>query len=241
MEPKTVVIADPNEEFRTGLALALCRDFQVECCFDGRIALGLLTARKADILATELVLESMDGIDLIRHALALPNPPKIMVLIRNRSDYIEFSMTDLTVDYAMMKSCQVRTAAERIRDLADTAGPGPHLPWRRMEIAGKLLDEVCIHRHLSGYPHLQVGLTLLSLRRDQNLTKELYDQICLVNNTDYERLEKNLRDAIRSGWKQGGSAVWHTYFPGITRAPSNKTFFFVMTDVLTDRLRQAEL
>lgn len=238
MEVKKVVIADPNEEFRTGLAQSLVPDFQVECCMDGRIAAELIRRWEPDILVTELVLESMDGLDLIRNALQMPVPPKIMVITKYMSEFIHLSLEDLHIDYAMMKSCQVRKADERIRDIADTIGAGPKLPWRNMRLAAEILSELQIPKKLCGYAHLQVGLTMLSLQRDQRLTKELYEKICAVNNTNYTRLEKNIRDAIRAGWKKGDPSVWQKYFPDIEKVPNNGQFFFSVADTLTARTQQ---
>lgn len=233
---KRVVIADPNEEFRISLSQALFPDFLTETCSDGAEALAMTQQWEPDILVTELIMPNMDGIALIRQAAALPKPPKVMVVSRLISEFVHFALEDLGVQYAMLKSCPVSAAAERIRQIAAAQIPNLPFPAQYSVLTGELLMELGISNERLGFQHMLVGLPLLMTQRDRRLSKELYEDIAVLCGSSSIRIEKTIRDAIHAGWETRDSAIWNQFFPGAIRCPRNKEFLFRLTDILMERM-----
>lgn len=236
MHRQKVVIADPNEEFRLSLAAALSPDFQVDCCPDGLGALDRIRQWEPDILVTELLLENMDGIDLLKRLQELPKQPKVMIVTGLISEFVHSTLEQLHVQYAMVKSCQVRAAAERVWEISQTIRPASRFPARYQRAATEILMTLQMPNERQGFQHLQMGLPLLMLQRDRRLSKELYEDIAQIHNSTPIRVEKAIRDTIHAGWESRDPEIWHKYFPDAARCPKNKEFLFRLTDILMERM-----
>ncbi len=79
MSKPTVLIVDDEKSARDGLVRALRRDYQVYGAENGSAALELLAARNVDVLLSDVRMPGMDGISLMRRALA--NHPELTVII----------------------------------------------------------------------------------------------------------------------------------------------------------------
>lgn len=227
MEPWTVLIADPSEEFREALALALTPSFRVRCCARGDEALELLTAEKPDLLILDLSVAGLEGISLLR---MLKDRPPVLIVTDLLTDCIYALLTELGVEYAIRKPSPIRNVADRAYDLMRMA----HLPSMDLCLVQGLtrLGLAC-GRH--GFQHLLTGLPLLVQNRSQQLSKELYNSIAERDHSSAKAVEKAIREVIREGWENGDRREWERCFPGATRCPANREFLFRISDLLRER------
>ena len=89
----------------------------------------------------------------------------------------------------------------------------------------QMLEELGIAANLGSHQMLCIGIPRFAEDPNQGLTKELYPYIaeqCGASN--WEAVERCIRYAIAEGWKNRNPEVWEHYFPGFTKAPSNKQF-----------------
>ncbi|MBK7757737.1 MAG: sigma-54-dependent Fis family transcriptional regulator [Deltaproteobacteria bacterium] len=76
----TVLVVDDNRSAADALGIVLRRNnYVAEVAYDGVSALGRLRAGGVDVVLTDLRMEPMDGIELLRQARALPTPPEVIV------------------------------------------------------------------------------------------------------------------------------------------------------------------
>ena len=219
------LIVDPSEEFRTALTRALEPDFLVTSCGSGDEALSYIRRDMPDVLILELSLPGLDGIGLLRQ---LERKPQILVVSECLDTvFVQNSLLQLGIQYALRKPCQIRTVAERAADLIAMR---QNLPLSLS--AYELLEKLGLPCSREGFQHLLTGLPILVSDRDQRLGKELYQQISQQNRATPASVEKAIRDTIRSGWESGNSELWQEYFPGYTRCPKNKEFLFRLADIL---------
>lgn len=229
MYPWKVLIADPAEEFRVALTQALSPGFQVICCARGDEVPGLLTSEKPDLLIMELSLPGLDGISLLEQ---LTERPPVLVVADLISDYVHSTLIRLQVEYAIRKPCAIHKVADRAYDLV-----------RPSRISGgrdslqDILTHLCLPSGRGGFQHLLTGLPLLAENRRQQLSKELYETIALLDNSTPSAVEKAIREVIRDGWTACDRREWNRYFPGLNRCPRNKEFLFRMADLLRERQR----
>lgn len=233
MQSCKVFIADPSEEFRQALADSLSAGFQVESCGDGVAALERIRQWEPDIVVSELLLENMDGIEMLQQLNRLPKPPRIMVITLMSSQFVQAALEKLQVQYAMIKPCRPDTAARRIQEIAHAITSESH----NSQLA-TLLMELGLPNGRQGFGYLLTAIPLLMLQRDRRLSKELYEEVASAHNSTSIRVEKAIRDTLRSGWADGSQEAWQLYFPGAVRCPKNKDFLFRITDILLHRQNQ---
>lgn len=233
MQVCKVFIADPSEEFRQALTDSLCPGFQVETCGDGAAALERIRQWEPEIVVSELLLENMDGIELLQQLAQLPKPPRVMVVTRMSSQFVQAVLEQLSVQYAMVKPCRPDTAARRVREIAQTiSSDSPN-----SQLTG-LLMELGLPNGRQGFGYLLTAIPLLMLQRDRRLSKELYEEVATAHNSTPIRVEKAIRDTLRSGWSGGHRDAWQRYFPDAVRCPRNKDFLFRVTDILLHKQNQ---
>ena len=116
---KTILIADTSEEFRTVLAEAIQAEEGLEVVGqtgDGQEAIQLVQDRDPDVLVMDLVLERMDGFDVLEAVKAGTMSTLIL------SSFARGCMADQVAarggDYYMMKPCRIASVVERVRLLA---------------------------------------------------------------------------------------------------------------------------
>ena len=79
--------------------------------------------------------------------------------------------------------------------------------------------------YLSGYRCLCVAITLFTQDVAQSMCNELYPAVAKkLGYVDWRAVEFAIRRAILSAWEHRDSEKWEVYFPGITKAPTNKQF-----------------
>lgn len=227
MEPRTVLIADPTEEFREALALALSPGFRVRCCGRGDEALAMLEAEQPDLLILDLELPVLDGISLLKQ---LADRPPVLVVSYLITPVTYGLLLEMGIEYAIIKPSSAQKVADRAYDVLRVSQlPREPLCLRR----GLVLLGLSSGR--GGFRHLLTGLPLLAENRDQQLSKELYDAIAKLDNSKPGAVEKAIREAIHEGWERGDRREWARFFPGFTRCPTNKEFLFRMADLLRER------
>lgn len=229
MIPRKALIADPSEEFREALALALSPGFQVITCARGDEVPTLLASERPELLILELSLPGLDGISLLEQ---LPQRPPVLVVTDLINDYVYRALVRLGVEYAIRKPCPVQSVADRALDLVWQVR-SPQAPDGLPETLTRL--GLPCGRH--GFQHLLTGLPILVRNRDQQLSKELYDTIAALDHSTPAAVEKSIREVIRDGWNSGDRREWNRIFPGLQRCPRNKDFLFRLADLLREQRR----
>ena len=87
------------------------------------------------------------------------------------------------------------------------------------------LRRLNVPMHLSGYCQLCIAISNFSNDITQLMCGELYPAVAKAfGHMDWRAVEFSIRRAILSAWKHRDPEVWSEYFPGSTKAPSNKLF-----------------
>jgi len=90
-----------------------------------------------------------------------------------------------------------------------------------------IFDSVCLILHHDCYA--------------QSLTKKVYPQIAVKHQATAIRVEKNMRDAIKTAWANGGRDVMPAYLGcGHTKPPTNGQFISAVCEKLKETLLQKE-
>lgn len=227
MVKRKLLIADNSEDFLMVLTEALRADYQIRSALDGKEALELLHSFHPDILVMELMLPGLDGISLLHSASAAGIRPMVMVVTCLSTAYAMEAVTRLDVDYVVPKPCDIQAVSDRIHDLAQrlqNSSTASSDPYRQ---ASELLHILGFPTKRDGYAYLREAIVLMAINPEQSLTKELYPAIAVLHSCTQTCVERSIRTAIESAWKDRNEALWLEYFPpksgNASHRPTNAT------------------
>lgn len=204
---RRVLIADTNEEFYADLKEALIDDGNFEVCDlikDGRELLSIIPEIMPDIIVMDLVLETLDGMDVLK---SLPNGVNSLVL----SSFIRSCVAEQAAlhgaDYYMMKPCLASSVVDRIRLLTaqqkaeaqPTLQAAPFTSKDSLEsIVTGIIHEIGVPAHIKGYQYLREAIIMTVQNMDviNAVTKVLYPQVASQFGTTASRVERAIRHAI---------------------------------------------
>ncbi|MCI8414519.1 MAG: sporulation transcription factor Spo0A [Ruminiclostridium sp.] len=248
---KKVLIADANEVFRTTLAETIRAADGLEVIAqtgDGQEAIELTRRLSPDVLVLDLVLERVDGFDVLEAVGQLPTSTLTL------SNFARGCMADQVAakggDYYMMKPCQASSVAQRIQMLAARPLSGEEagaMPADRQTLEANvtaIIHEIGVPAHIKGYQYLREAIIMTVEDMDviNAVTKVLYPEVAQKFGTTASRVERAIRHAIEVAWDRGDLDTLQKYF-GFTVSnskgkPTNSEFIAMITDRLQLQRRQ---
>ncbi len=211
-----VLIADGSEAFCGHLKNELQQldgyDL-VGTAADGEEAVRLLEATKPDILVLDLMLAKRDGISVLRYANAMDKPPVGLVTSGFITDYVAMTVSNLGVQYLMMKPCDMAALVERLEEIrASQTAKRPALMRRPAQpepniesMVTGIIHEIGVPAHIKGYQYLREAIVIAVNDMDviNAITKVLYPQVAKTFGTTPSRVERAIRHAIEVAWDRG--------------------------------------
>lgn len=102
---------------------------------------------------------------------------------------------------------------------------------QKQELTRRLLRQLGIPIQQGGYRKLCVAIPRYAEDPEQSMSKDLYPYVAKILGCDGD-VESSIRRSILTAWKQGSAQAWQNYFPGITKAPSNRVFIATLAEYL---------
>lgn len=252
MEEKiTVLAADANEEYRHQFLQALGTEEDLAVVGetgDGGELLELIQRLQPHVVVMEIVLGSIDGIEVLERLaqMDLLRRPKILIV----SSYARGGMADLAAslgaDHYMSKPCRPTAVCQRIRQLACFPGSDSsrdHAPSLEATVTS-IIHEVGVPAHIKGYQYLREAILLAVDDMDviNAVTKVLYPEVAKRFGTTASRVERAIRHAIEVAWDRGDLETLQKYFgytvSNIKGKPTNSEFIAMIADRLQLQRRE---
>lgn len=235
MKTRKVLLADTSPEFCAALSRMLAPEFEVWTCADGSEALTVLEKIRPDVLVTDLALPGVDGLSVLRTAAALTKRPAMLAITCYCTPFIQEIISQIGVDYMMLKPCDLRALAERIRDLSQCDGDSAVLPLEQNAI-NSLLLALGVPPGRRGYVYLEIIIDLYRRDPGRSLTKDLYPCAGRGYQANGPAVERSVRSAIETAWMNRDESVWRRYFPsarfGVVAKPTNRAFIATVAAAL---------
>lgn len=236
MDKRRLLIADSSEDFLQALTEALCQDYRILCCQDGREALTLISSFQPHLFLLDPMLPSLDGISLLEAAVAAGQTPIVMTVCSHYTEYMTHALYRLKVGYLIRKPCDIHALVDRIRDLDhQSEQPFRSAPDPQHRTGELLLTMGFVPKH-RGYAYLCCAIVAAAHQPDQSITKELYPRIAATFNCEQASVEHSIRTAIEAAWKKGSRESWLQYFPPelgySANRPTNHNFITRMAGVI---------
>jgi len=249
-----ILIADGNEPFCNQLKNALLPLGVYDVAgvaSDGEEAVRLLQEVKPDVLVTDLMLAKRDGISVLKFAGGLDKPPVAVVISGLMTDYVAAAVSNLGVQYVMLKPCDMSALVERLEEIRGSqsvkrfktvhrpAQPEPNIET----MVTNIIHEIGVPAHIKGYQYLREAIMIAVNDMDviNAITKVLYPQVAKTFGTTPSRVERAIRHAIEVAWDRGDLDTLQRFF-GYTVSntkgkPTNSEFIALIADKLQLQLK----
>lgn len=153
----------------------------------------------------DLILPKMDGIGLLHNLKKRGINKKILVLSSYMSNDVAQNVSNLGVDYYMLKPFNLDSLEDRITEMFKTKYFDSNKNANLEIVVSELLHNLGIPSHIRGYSYLRDGVMYL-FHKDSYMiyiTKELYPEIAEKYKTTPTRVERAMRHAIEISWERG--------------------------------------
>ena len=235
MKTRKVLLVDTSPEFCAVLSRMLAAEFEVWTCRDGSEALTMLEKIRPDVLVTDLALPGVDGLSVLRTAAALTNRPAMLATTCYCTPFIQEVISQIGVDYMMLKPCDLKALAERVHDMSQCDGDSCILPLEQTAL-NSLLLALGVPAGRRGYTYLEIIIELYRRDPGRSLTKDLYPTAGRGYQANGPAVERSIRSAIETAWMNRDETIWRRYFPaarfGMVAKPTNRAFIATVAAAL---------
>lgn len=260
----SIIIVENNEDYAMEVekSLETIPAFKtVAKAYDGATAVQKIIEKKPDIVIMDLIMPVKDGIAVLEELKEKGIAPKPVIIILTAIGNEKFIKKALSLgaEYYILKPFNMdllprrimqiysdseqaekpdydyKTVPEQIRPENNITGKGS-LREDLEFCVRKILMEIEVPAHLSGYMYLQMAIVENALyeRGTIPITKQLYPMIAEYYNTSPGRVEKAIRNAIRKVWEKGNQKELSKYFSMSgekkNTPPTNSEFISTIAD-----------
>ena len=170
------------------------------------------------------------------------------------TDYVAMTVSNLGVQYLMMKPCDMTALVERLEEIrASQAAKRPALLRRPAQpepniesMVTGIIHEIGVPAHIKGYQYLREAIVIAVNDMDviNAITKVLYPQVAKTFGTTPSRVERAIRHAIEVAWDRGDLDTLQRFF-GYTVSntkgkPTNSEFIALIADKLQLQLKSMD-
>ena len=251
----TVLIADSNEEFCSGLAAQLQQTGTykiIGTASDGEQTIRMVAQLKPDVLVLDLMLSKQDGLSVLKAVQNLDKPPIALATSAFVTAYVSNAVANLGCRYLMLKPCDISALVERLDEMRGSSSLKV-TPLRRNDktniesLVTGIIHEIGVPAHIKGYQYLREAIIIAVNDMDviNAITKVLYPQVAKTFQTTPSRVERAIRHAIEVAWDRGDLDTLQRFF-GYTVSntkgkPTNSEFIALIADKLQLQLKSSEV
>ena len=195
-----------------------------------------------DVMILDLIMPKKDGVTLLEDMRDKNINKKVIVLTSYNTGEMIRRVSDLGVNYFILKPFELMDLEKRILDLSDQNLPenkSIDLYHNNLRISiTNILHELGVPSHIKGYQYIREGISIIYERPEVigGITKELYPEIAKKFDTTVSRVERAIRHAIEVSWNRGSWDLMEEIFGhsvDIDKAkPTNSEFIVTIADKL---------
>ncbi len=250
MQKKSVIVADTRIEDRQRLVQAINSiPFLTVVAETGDGDELLSLSANCDIIVMDLVLRSVDGLEVLDKLRTLSIKPLIMVVSSFAPEWAVKLCVERGVDYLMIKPFKTESVIRRIIQLTPSTTPLLHTlePSGLNVSVTSILHEIGIPAHIKGYQYLCDAIAFAVEDHDaiDRVTKILYPRIARKYSASSCSVERAIRHAIEIAWDRGDLDTLQRFF-GYTVSntkgkPTNSEFIALISEKLRLQQKNVEM
>ena len=247
MKKTRLLVIDDNKELVSMIKEYFSKHADIEVVMeanDGVEGLNLIEKRKDDydLVILDLIMPNKDGISVLESIKDKSIDSKIIVLTSYNTPDIIRKVSELGVNYYILKPFELSELEKRILEISDGesySNKSIDLYHNNLQISTtKILHELGVPSHIKGYQYIRDGIMMLYEHPGVigGITKELYPEVASKYDTTVSRVERAIRHAIEVSWNRGNWQLMEEIFGhsvDIDKAkPTNSEFIVTVADKL---------
>ncbi len=247
MEKTRVLVVDDNKQLVNMIKEYFSKHASIEVVLeahDGVEGLNIIEKQsdKFDVIVLDLIMPNKDGISVLEYMKKKNIDRKVIVLTSYNTPDVIRRVSELGVNYYILKPFELMDLEKRILELSDDSGYSTKnidLCKNNLEKSTtKILHELGMPSHIKGYQYIRDGIMMLYEKPEVigGITKELYPEVAAKYNTTVSRVERAIRHAIEVSWNRGNWQLMEEIFGysvDIDKAkPTNSEFIVTVADKL---------
>lgn len=231
-----LLIADPTGIFSSAIKKQLKDEFIIRSCVDGEQTLKLLRDFDPDILLIDLQLPGVDGLTVLRTLRGCGMSAKVIALTSLTDVHILRELELLQVSMVLVKTSRLGAVLNSIRSLSSYLQQPEHPEWNVENELDRILIDLGFRVGTARYNLVHAAVLYMYHDPGCYLTKCLYPDLAKKFGGTKDRVEKAIRDSIKSAWQNGDRQIWNMYF-AVEEAPSNEVFLGRISNALLQKNR----
>ena len=195
-----------------------------------------------DVILLDLIMPRKDGLSILEDLRRENFDKKVIVLTSYNTQDMIRKVSELGVNYFMLKPFELSDLERRIEECGDNkyySNASIDIYHNNLQISiTKILHELGVPSHIKGYQYIREGISIIYERPEVigGITKELYPDIASKFDTTVSRVERAIRHAIEVSWNRGDWDLMEEIFGhsvDIDKAkPTNSEFIVTVADKL---------
>ena len=234
-----ICIADDNENVAKNLASYLSlneRIYVTDICQNGKETINSILKKEVDFLITDIIMPEIDGIGVIEKIEEeikngnIKHKPNIIIVSALLHDNLKFNILDKGVNYYMTKPIdEDNQYRQQVID----------------ENIKKELYQIGIYPNLIGYSYMKRAVEILIKQPmiQKNFRKYVYTVLAQEDNTEIEKVEKSIINAVNTSWQKEAENVSkileHTMYH--KRKPSTRILLSTIAEKVKNELKSKEI
>ena len=236
VEVLKLLIADACEEYRLALAEQIRGEYRVRICQEGKETLQMMLRFKPDLVVLDMMLPGLDGISILQAASDAGIHPVVLATTKFTSDYLAESAHRLGIGYLMVKPCDVKATALRLRDLKEHVILPETVQSEPRTAVSNVLLALGFSTKLRGYGYLREAILETMRCPGQMVTKELYPKVGKCYGATGTQVERSVRSAIGKAWEKREESLWRQYFQSSSDGTLERPTNSVLISVIAERM-----
>ena len=256
MEKIKVLLVDDNVELIGMIKEYFSSRANIEIVMeahDGEKGLDLIknNITEFDVVILDLIMPKKDGLGVLEEMNKLGINKKVIVLTSYNTSEMIRRVSELGVNYFILKPFELIELEKRILELGEDANvdnKSINLYHHNLQISiTNILHELGVPSHIKGYQYIREGISIIYDRPEVigGITKELYPEIAEKFDTTTSRVERAIRHAIEVSWNRGNWDLMEEIFGhsvDIDKAkPTNSEFIVTIADKLRLEFRKVNV
>lgn len=243
---KKILIADANDEFRNALSATLDSSDKLTIVADtgdGEQVVRLCKRHKPDLVIMDVVLSSLDGVEVLTSLSQMAPKPRVLVLSPFGSSALAELASALGANYFMAKPCTCKRVLERVEQMLHLTAPAPAAPVTTREMLETLVTDT-LHKmglpaNVNGYLYLRSAILMAVDDPSvlKGMTKVLYPKVAEEFESTAARVERSMRHAVEMTWDRGDVRTLQFYFGSSISSLKGKPTNGEFISLLSERIR----
>ena|SRR5574344_128960 len=194
-----------------------------------------------DVVVLDIVMPVKDGLYVLNEMQKRGIKEKVIVLTSYNAGEVIREVSELGVNYFILKPFDNKDLEFRILDLFNKKEESKSIDLYSSSLQisiSKMLHQLGIPSHIKGYQYLRDGICIIFNKPETigGITKELYPELASHYDTTVSRVERAIRHAIEVSWNRGDWSFMEEVFGhsvDIDKAkPTNSEFIVTIADKL---------